>query len=111
MSVDGMLIQSTSFNAAAPGANTNILSTSLTPKMGGAFRVTVSLATSSVFNVIITQSGTSLTLGLNASAALNAGDLYTFIFGVIPSNTYNFQVETNSIIRILQVDEVSGGGS
>jgi len=109
MSVDGLLIQSATFNGSAPGANTNILSTSLTPKMGGAFRVTVALATASVFNVIITQSGTSLTLGLNASVALNAGDLYTFVFGVTPSSTYNFQVETNSVIRILQIDEVSGG--
>lgn len=107
--MDGLAVKSDNFNVSAPGANTNILSTSLTPAYGGAFRVTVCLATSSVFNVTITRSGTTKTCGLNASTALNAGDLYTFSFGVSTGNTYNFQVETNSIINILQIDEVSSG--
>ena len=95
---------------AAPGANTNIFSTSLTPVYScSAFRVTVALATASVFNVVSTDGTTSYTLGLNQSNALQASDLYTFTFGVHNSNTYNFQVETDGIIRVLQVDEIPGG--
>jgi hypothetical protein len=105
----GLSIKSDNFNVPAPGANSDILTTSLTPIYGAAFRITVCLATASVFNVTITRSGTTYTAGLNSSVALNAGDLYTFVFGVSTSNAYNFQVETNGVIRILQVDEVSSG--
>lgn len=95
---------------AAPGANTNIFTDNLTPVYScSVFRVTVALTTASVFNVIMTDGTTSYTNGLNLSVALQAGDLYTFTFGVHNGNTYNFQVETDSVIRILQVDEVPGG--
>lgn len=107
--MDGLAVKSDNFNVSAPGAATNILSTSLTPTMGGAFRITVSVATGSVFNVTITKSGTTKTLALNGGTALTAAALYTFCFGVSTANTYNFQVATNSIINVLQVDEVSSG--
>lgn len=106
---DGLAVKSDNFNVAAPGANTNILSTSLTPTYGAAFRITVCLATASVFNMTVTRSGTTFTCGINSSVALNAGDLYAFTLGVSTANTYNFQVETDGIIRVLQIDEVSSG--
>jgi hypothetical protein len=116
MSVDGLLPRYIAVDQAAPGANTAIISGGLIPKMGGAFRISVVLATASVFNVTVTPAaGTQRTHGLNQSTALNAGDLYTFCFGVatVDQNsaalTYNFEVETNSIIRYLLVEEVSGG--
>lgn len=107
----------TVYNGSAPGANTNILSSSLTPgPNASAYRVTVCLATASVFNVRVTNGTTAFTMGLNASAALNAGDLYTFTFGVRKNSTqtgttalsYNFQVETDGVINYLLVDEILG---
>ena len=106
---DGLSIKSKNFNVSAPGANTDILSTALTPTYGAAWRITVCLATASVFNMTITNGGTTFTCGINSSVALNAGDLYAFTVGVNPSNTYNFRVETNGVINILQIDEVSNG--
>lgn len=102
------------YNISAPGANTNIFSTGITPVYPvGALRVTVCLATASVFNlrVINTPAGgsTAFTIGLNASSALNAGDLYTFTFGCNNDLTYNFQVETDGIINVLQVEEIPVG--
>ena len=88
---------------AAPGADTNILTTGIIPKEDGVMCVTVCLTTGSVFNVTITDGTTSYVNGLGASAALNSGDMYTFCFGCLTSLTYNFQVETNSVIRELHV--------
>lgn len=107
---DEIIGQTRLFNRAAPGANTNIATTALTPAYPvSAFRITVALATASVFNVTETVGATTNTYGLNASAALNAGDVYTFVMGVNNSATYNFQVETDGIIRKLQVDEIPKG--
>ncbi|ANS05697.1 hypothetical protein [uncultured Mediterranean phage] len=97
-----------SFNLAAPGADTGAL-TALTPRRNGAFRVTVALTTASVFNVTCTDGTTTHKWGLNQSVTLQAGDLYTFVFGVSAALAYNFEVETDSIIEILQVDEIDGG--
>lgn len=107
MASGGLALKSDNFNVSAPGANTDILATALTPSMGGYFQVFVVVATGSVFNMTETRSGTTFTVGLNKSTALVAGDGYTFSFPVSSSSTYNFQVETNSIIRILRVMEVS----
>ena len=107
MANGGVGVKSDSFTISAPGANTNILSTSLTPSMGGYFQIFVVLATTSVFNMTVTRSGTTYTVGLNKSTALVSGDGYTFTVPVSTGNAYNFQVETDSIIRILQVNEVS----
>lgn len=109
MPMDAILIRAESYNVPAPGAATNILTTSLTPKFGGAFRVTVCLATGSVFNVTITKASNTFTCGLNGGTALTAGMLYTFSFGVSTLQSYNFQVATNGIIQVLQVDEVDSG--
>ena len=101
---------SRSFNVAAPGSNINILATSLTPyDKASTIRVTVSLTTGSVFNAILTQGATSFTCKLNKGAALTAAVLYTFTFAGGDDTTINFQVETNSIINVLFVDEISGG--
>ena len=94
------------FNQAAPGADTNILTTAITPQYFGALRITIVLATASVVNYTEARSGTTFTCGLNSSVALNAGDAYTFVFDCSPSSTYNFQVETNGIIRLLKVSEI-----
>jgi hypothetical protein len=104
---DGLALKSDNFTISAPGANTNILGTSLTPTYGGYFQVFVVLATGSVFNMTETRSSTTYTVGLNKSTALVAGDGYVFSFPVSASSTYNFQVETDGVIRILRVMETS----
>ena len=95
---------------AAPGANTNIFSVDVRPVYPcSAMRVTVSLTTTSVFNLRVTDGTTAYDLGLNGSVALVAGDLYTLSFGCHNGVTYNFRVETDSVIRYLQVDEIPTG--
>lgn len=96
--------------SAAPGANTNIFSTSLIPATRAAFRVTVSLATASVFNCIVsTATGSSpKTCSLNGATALSVTTMYTFTFGVDPTCSYNFQVATDGVINYLCVEEIQG---
>ena len=95
------------YNIAAPGANTNII-TGIAPKLGaGIFRIGLALATASVFNYTVTDGTTGFTVGLYASAALTAGDQYLLdIPHLGPSYTYNFQVETDGIVRVLTVHEL-----
>lgn|SRR3990167_2958124 len=118
MSSKGLITRAALFNRAAPGANTNILTSNITPAEGSAMRVSVVLATASVFNTTITDGTTTFTCGLNASVALTAGDMYFFEFACHPSETnsgsanalgYNFQVETDGIIRYLVVEEAQLG--
>lgn len=98
------------FNQAAPGANTNILAADIVPyTKTSAFRVTVCLPTSSVFNLVATQGATTFTISLNKAVALVANALYPFSFGVNDSTTYNFRVATDGIINVLNVEEVEGG--
>lgn len=99
----------TVFNQAAPGANTNIFATALsTSYTTSTIRATVVLATASVLNVTITSGATTFTCGLNGSTALNAGDMYTFTFGARDDYTYNLRIETDGVINLLLVDELSG---
>ena len=111
----------TGFNLSAPGANTNILATSIKVSPHAvALRITVCLATASVFNVMVSDGTTTFALGQEKSTALNAGDSYTFtlgarrykshpyVEGTTTELTYNFQVETDGVIRILFVEEVLG---
>ena len=104
------------YAGTAPGANTNIFTTGLKVSEGcAALRVTVCLTTASVFNIYTdSDGGTDYTCGLNSSSALQAGDVYTFTFGALAYDaagnrlSYNFQVETDGVIRFLIVDEVIG---
>lgn len=95
---------------AAPGANTDIFATDLTPtNQRSAMRVTVSLAVASVFNVTITNGTTEYTIGLNGGVALVASTLYTFSFSCGSAYSYNFRVATNGVIQHLLVEEIAGG--
>ena len=116
--MDQLLHQFTGYNIAAPGANTDIIASpaNLTPQYNtSVFRLTIALTTASVLNMRVTDGTTAFVNGLNNSVALAAGDLYTFTFGVRRSSddgvalAYNFQVETDSVIRVLFVDEVPSG--
>lgn len=94
---------------AAPGANTNIMSTSITPKMSCRLRIYITLATASVVNYTETTSGVSRTIGLNESDPLTAGDEHIFDHSASPDSSYNYQVETNGIITKLKVEEIYTG--
>ena len=94
------------YTVPAPGADTDIF-TKISPKDGVyAWRVTVALTVSSVFNVSATDGTTAHIWGLNASAALNAADVYTFEHAVDPDVSYSYQVETDGIVEMLTVDEL-----
>ena len=110
--------KATVFNGSAPGANTGITGGITFSGSAGAARITIALTTSSVVNVSCTDGSTTHKWGLNASSALNAGDVYTFSLGVSATDdgtstgtalTYDIEVETDSVIEILIIDEIKGG--
>lgn len=106
----------TAYALAAPGANTTFGSFKVSP-VAGMVRITISLTTASVLNLTVTNGTTAYVIGLNNSIALAAGDLYGFVVPLrYTSNgddagtvlTYGFQVETDSVVRLLFVDLVTG---
>ena len=98
---------SNSYTVAAPGANTDILATALTPLWDAStFYVYAVLATTSVLNYTETDGTTLYTVGLNKSVGLGSGDGYLFKFPTVKGNSYNFQVETDGIIQVMRVTEV-----
>ncbi len=116
----GLVTRFFDIDIAAPGANTNIVTTSITPAAGCALRITVSLATASVFNIMYQKTGgTQRAGGCQLSAALQAGAFYTFEIGAAPQTIpnsgsrvaveYNFQVETDGVIRYLLIEEAHLG--
>lgn len=126
----GIRTRAVIFNGTSPGNATNIITKDTVGASisGGivaivpaaAWRVTVCLATGSVFNAVATDGKTSITMSLNGGTALTAGAMYTFVFGaskMAPTQsaslnpaalTWNFQVATTGTINLLQVDEVTG---
>lgn len=104
------------YNLAAPGANTNIFTTSITPKQQPSlYRITVILAVTSVFNMTVTDGTTPFTFALNNGTALTALQPYVITYGTRQLNSagtktfsYNFQVATNGVIDVLNVDELIG---
>lgn len=122
--VDGYILKLAYFNRAAPGANTDIISTSITnlvtqaatatsyftPSVDGYMAISIALATASVVNLTETYSGTTNTYGLERSSTVSLLDL--FGWSLIPVSTqcrYNLQVETNSIISRLFIAELQSG--
>lgn len=118
------------YNIAAPGATTNIITksptgatiTGLTPRNAtAALRVTVCLATTSIFDCNVTDGTTAFTWHLNGGTSLTGGCIYSFEIpasGLAATQTqttspkalvWNFQVETNGVIQELEVDEVDTG--
>lgn len=108
----------TGYAIPAPGANTNILTASITFSPNASLcRLYVVLATASVMNYYVTDGTTAYTVGINNSVALPAGDGQLFYFPVSRTDdgtstgtllTYNFRVETDGIIRQIIVDEILG---
>lgn len=109
---------------AAPGANTSFLSatvtadatTGITPSAGACmWRLLISLATSSILDLYVTDGTTAYTIHLNGNTALTASTLYGFTFPVSRTKqdgsttlTYQLRVATDSVIQTLIIDEVTG---
>ena len=99
----------TFFNLAAPGASTNIFSSSIKPKTGSVkARVTVALTVSGLLtvNAIDSPPTASYSFVLNEGSALAAGSLYTFEFGTDPALSYNVQLGTDGIVGQLLWDDI-----
>ena len=100
---------------AAPGANTDIFTAVAPIHPGSFFEVTISLATSSIVDVRVTDGTTAYSQALNSAVALTAGQLYSFTFAVsrfssvggATALTYSIRVRTDGIIQTLIVDEVT----
>lgn len=121
--VDGYYPRLFYFNRSAPGANTDIIAngitnilngattaTSYTPSVDCYIAVSIVVATASVVNMTETYSGTTFTYGLERSATVSSGDLFGWsLIPVFTACTYNFQVETDSIIRRLAIVELQSG--
>ena len=94
---------------AAPGANTDAF-TAVTPHAtASTLRLTISLATTSIVDLRITDGTTAYSIALNAAVALVASQLYVFSFGCGIGLTYSIRVRTDSVIQTLFLDEVRGG--
>ena len=102
--------------ATTPGANTNIYAAVKVSESASAIRITVSLATSSVFDLRITDGSTAYTLHLNEGVALTASCLYTFVVAArryssqtgTTELTYSNRVATDGVVQLLFVEEVTG---
>ena len=94
------------FNISAPGANTDAI-TDVNWGSRRVCRLTIQCATSTVVNLMVTRSSTEKALAMNDNAALTAAALYVFdIPGLDSGDLVNVQVETDSVIDILALDEV-----
>lgn len=116
--MDAPILLADRHDIAAPGANTNILTTGITitanSTISGIF-ITVALATASVF--VVREVGTDAVSGgavdnllrMNSAGPIGILMPTRLEFPVSRGFTYNFQVETNGIIRKLHVEGVQGG--
>lgn len=123
--VDGLASRAFLFDASAPGATTDIITTSRTnlvtgnafpnsylqPSVDCSYAVSVVLETTSVFYMTETYGGVTNTYTFNSGASLTANYLYAFTVPVMAAATYNFQVATNGIIGRLVVDELQNGAT
>lgn len=96
---------------AAPGANTPVLASDIVAPWDGFMRIQILLATSSVVNYTSDDGTNSYTEGLDDSSSISAGDPHTFDVQVSSGVAYNFEVETDGVIRRLIVDWMQEGSN
>lgn len=111
----GLITHAKIFNGPAPGIDTDILSSNVNLKEDGALRISIALTTASIVNLMVDDGTTTHALGLNASVELSAGDLFSFSVAATKLDStgtvlnYNLQVETDSVIEYLIVQEAQLG--
>jgi len=88
------------FNLAAPGTTASFFSVIAISPGAIRARVTVSLNVSGTLSLQATDSPPTATYNwpLNGGAALTAGAVYTFEFGVNPDLSYGLQLGTDGIV-------------
>lgn len=115
------------FNIAAPGTATNIITTDavgntipgIVARDVGKLRIQIQVATTTVVDLSATDGTTTKLMHLNGGTAVPAGCLYEFEWLTTNARpfqdqnpkpiTWNVQVETNSAIDELHIDEVNNG--
>ena len=98
------------FNGAAPGVSTDILAGDVNPSQPvSTLRITACFQNTTVFQVMIDDGSTTLGMALNNGAPLGGDQVFTFTIGARSIFSYNFQILTDGAVRILQIDEVTGG--
>lgn len=99
--------------SVAETANTDIMGAELTPGTSArpavAYRITVGVETTAVFNCQIDDAATGpIEFDFNNGTALTAGRWYTFVLGVNNDYQYEFQVETTSEVTLI-IDQIYAG--
>jgi len=98
------------WETAAPGANTDLLTSDVTwTQWSSMLRLTITCDTSTVVNLMVSRGGTENALGMNANAAVAAGGTYVWdVPGLEPGDVINVQVETDSAIPHVAIGIVTG---
>lgn len=97
------------FDTSPIAADTDIFSDDISVDNRSGLRITISLDSSSVVYLTETSNNTTEKYALNAGATLDAGDLYSFDVPIRDDGTYNMQLNSQSGIKVVNVDEVTGG--
>lgn len=96
-------------DGSAPGADTNILSTHVTPRLVRSFfEITVAAENNTVFKVVKKRGADEIILPLfkeNSGGTIKAGALYTASVGCSDLDSYNFRFGTDGKVLVLIVDE------
>lgn len=95
------------FNGSAPGANTDIIATDITPKSGtSAARIEIALTNGSPVNLTATDGTTTHTWALGAGITVTAETITTFHISTNQALAYNVQVEIDGVIESLIWDDI-----
>ncbi|MCI4411765.1 MAG: hypothetical protein JHC38_08865 [Thiotrichales bacterium] len=100
------LLKASVFNTSVT-ANTNILSSSLSPTYSPTtFRIYATFNTAGTLNVVRTKGSTSVTEQLNNGISLNANAVYIFDILVESGETINLQYSANATALVLKIIEI-----
>jgi hypothetical protein len=95
------------FNQSAPGANTDIFSSDITPKKNVTrARIEIATAGGGPVNVTATDGTTTHTWSLGGGVSTSAEALTSYEISVSQSLAYNVQIEWNSVVETLIWDDL-----
>ena len=117
-------IRAFAYNLPAPGANANIFATDLTPRGRGRLRtqtvknaqatyfvLTIAPTNTTLVDLYTTNGATTFRTTLNQSNPVIGGTIESFKIPVHPSLDYNFSIQTNGILRQIEVREQVQGAA
>lgn len=98
------------FNVASTGVDTNIFTTSVTPKQACAMAIDITLQAGAVLSVAETEGATTVLHQLNSGAALTADHAFSLMGpGMVPGRAYNLRSNTDVGVRSVSLSQVRGG--